>query len=112
MRDRLVLADGPVEDDALLGVLHRTAERRTADADRLDARHHTLRIKGVQNVIEAAADLADHVVLRDLEAVDEDLVAVDGGAAELLDLLHGDLRAVELGEEQREVLERLLRIAL
>jgi hypothetical protein len=37
MRDRLVLADGTIEDDALLGVVDRAVERGAPDTDRLDA---------------------------------------------------------------------------
>src|SRR3989442_2038818 len=37
--------------------------------------------------------------------------SVDRGAPELLDLAHGDLRPVELGEEERHPTERLRRVA-
>ena len=106
MRDGLVLPDGPVEDDALLGVLDRALEGGPPDAHGLDADHDTLGIEGVDQVIEAVAHRADHVGLGHLEVVDEDLVGVHGGAAELLDQAHRDGLAVELGEEERHALER------
>src|SRR5512138_1916551 len=112
MRDRLILPDRPVEHDALLGVVDGTVERGPTDADRLDAREHALGVERVEDVIEAAADLTHDVFFGNLQAVDEDLVAVHGGPAELLDLLHGDPAAVELGEEQREVPQRSGGIAL
>jgi hypothetical protein len=45
MSDRLVLADRPVEDDALLGVLDAALERGPPDADRLDAGKDALRVR-------------------------------------------------------------------
>src|SRR5262249_18101172 len=110
--DRLILADRPIEDDTLLGVLHGAVEGGAPDPDRLDAGEHALGIERVQDVIEPAAHLADHVVFGNLQAVDEDLVAVHGRAPELFDLLHGDPLAIELSEEEGEVAEGLLRIAL
>src|SRR5262245_6539719 len=107
MRDRLILADRPVEDHALLRVLHAALERRPADADGLDPGEHALGIERVEQMIEAASDLTDDVRRRDLEAVDEDLVGVDRRAAELLDLAHRDLRAIERGEKERQPRERL-----
>src|SRR5436190_11055720 len=92
MRDRLVLPDRSVEDHALLRVLHGALERGAADADGLDGRHDALGIERVEQVIEALPHFTDHVRLGDLQPIDEDLVGVDGGATELLDLAHGDLR--------------------
>src|SRR5262245_6862789 len=111
MSDRLVLADRPVEDDALLGVLHGAIERGPPDADRLDPSEDALGVHRVEEMVEAPAHLADHVRLGDLEAVDEDLVGVDGRAPELLDLADRDPAAVELREKARQARERLGRVA-
>src|SRR5882724_2225339 len=111
MGDRLVLADRPVEDDALLRVLHGPIERGASDADRLDAGEDALGVQRVEQMVEAPAHLADDVRLGNLEAVDEDLVGVDGRPAELLDLADGDPGAVELREEERHARERLRRVA-
>src|SRR6058998_2367172 len=111
VRDRLILADRPVEDHALLRVLHGAVERRPADADRLDPGEDALGVERVEEVVEAPAHLADDVRGRDLEAVDEDLVRVDRRPAELLDLAHRDLRAVEFREEERHPLEGPGRLA-
>src|SRR5437870_2708878 len=77
-------------------------EPGAADPDRLDAGEDALGVERVEEMVEAAADLADDVRRRNLQPVDEDLVGVDGRAAELLDLAHGDLRAIERREEQRQ----------
>ena len=107
MRNRLVLPDRAVEDDAVLRVLRGALERRAADAHGLDRGEHALGIQRVEQVVEALPHLADHVVRRDLEPVDEDLVGVDGRTPELLDLTDRDLRAIERREEQREAAEGL-----
>ena len=107
MRDRLVLPDRPVEDHALLRVLHGALERGTADADGLDGRHDALGIERVEQVVEALPHFADHIARGNLQPIDEDLVRVDGGATELLDLAHGDLRPIERREEEREAAEGL-----
>src|SRR5262249_17666540 len=75
-RDRLVLADRPVEHDTLLRVLHTALERRAPDPDRLDPGEDALWVERVQQMVEAAAHLAHDVGRRDLEPVDEDLVGV------------------------------------
>src|SRR4029434_2464146 len=111
MGDRLVLADRPVEDDALLRVLHGAIERGASDADRLDTGEDALGVQRVEQMVEAPAHLTDHVRLGDLEAVDEDLVGVDRRAPELLDLADGDPGAVELREEERHARERRGRVA-
>src|SRR5262249_57811176 len=86
--DRLVLADRPVEHDALLRVVHTALERRAPDPDRLDPGEDALWVERVQQMVEAAAHLAHDVGRRDLEPVDEDLVGVDRRPSELLDLAH------------------------
>ncbi len=112
MGDRLILADGAVEDHALLGVLGGALEGRAPDSHRLDAHHDALGIEGVDEVVEAVAHRAHHVRLGHLEVVDEDLVRVHGGPPELLDLAHRDGLAVELGEEERHALEGLGGVAV
>src|SRR5215468_4285245 len=112
MRDRLVLADGAVEHHAFLGVGDGAIERGAADADGLDADHDALRVERVEQVVEALADRADHVLLGDLEVLDDDLVGVDGGPPQLGDLAHADRAAVEIREEERHAPERLRGVAV
>ena len=70
-------------------------------------------IQAVQQVIESLAFLADPVLLRDEEVLDEDRVRVHGGATHLRNATHLDLLSIELREEDghavgglRAVLER------
>ena len=90
MRDGLVLADRAVEHDPVLGVLDGDVQRGAADADLLHGDDDALRVEAVEQVVEALADLADDLVVADLEIVDEQLVGVERRAAELLDLPDGD----------------------
>src|SRR5438093_2625226 len=55
VRDRLVLADRAIEDDALLRVLHAACEGRTADRDRLDSGEGAVRAQPNQEAVEATA---------------------------------------------------------
>ena len=64
MLDRLVLADRPAEDDAILGVLRCPLDGGAAEADRLGGNQNALRIHAVQDVVEALAFLADAVLDR------------------------------------------------
>src|SRR5262249_18107442 len=59
----LVLADGASEDHAIAGVASGDAERRATDAHRLDGRYDSLRVETVDKVVEAPADLTDHVLV-------------------------------------------------
>jgi hypothetical protein len=61
MLDALVLADRPVEDDALARVLGGAAQRVLADRDRLRGDQQPLRVQAVQDVREALAFLADAI---------------------------------------------------
>src|SRR5262249_3883537 len=111
MSDRLVLSDGSAEDDALPGVLRGALERSPTDPDRFDRGQYALGVQGVEQVIEATPDPADHIVDGNLQAIDEELVRVHGTTAHLFDLAHGDGRPVEGREEQREPGEGLVGIA-
>src|SRR5258708_11784649 len=106
MLDRLVLADRPAEHDALLGILRGLGEGAAPDADRLGGDQDALGVEPMQQVVEALAFLADAVLERHLQAVDEDLVGVDRLAPHLIDLAHLDLGAVEVGVEQRQSVGR------
>src|SRR5437773_583074 len=72
MRDRLVLADRPVEDDTVLGVLNGALERGPPDPDGLDAGEDALGVERVQEMVEPAPLVADDVLGRHRERVDED----------------------------------------
>ena len=105
--DRLVLADRPAENDALLGVLRGPGQCCLADADCLRGDQHALGIQPVQQVVETLALFADAILERHLQAIDEHLVGVDRLATHLLDLADLDLRAVEVRVEQRQAVGRL-----
>ena len=102
MLDRLVLADRPVEHDALLGVARGLAQRRAAEADRLRPDQDALGVHAVQDVFEAPALLADAIGDRHRQRVDEQLVGIDRAAAHLGDFAHVDVAAVEVGVEQAQ----------
>ena len=69
--DALVHPDRPVEDHAVVGVLHRLVERHPANAERLGGDQHPLRVQAVQDVLKSLAFLTDSVLNRHLEIVDE-----------------------------------------
>ena len=76
---------GPAEHDALLGVARGARERGPADADGLGGDQDALRVHAVQDVLEALALLADAILQRHRQAVEEQLVGVDRLAAHLVD---------------------------
>ena len=108
--DALVLADRPAEDDALAGIARGAGERDAAEPDRLGGDQDALRVHPVQDVLEALAFLADAVLERHLEPVDEQHVRIDRVAAHLGDLAHLDGAAVEVGVEQGHALRRPRRL--
>ena len=63
-----------------------------------------LGIHAVQDIFEAAAFLAEAVLDRDLEILEEQFVGIDGLAAHLLDLVHRNPLAIEIGVEQAQAL--------
>src|SRR5438477_650085 len=71
MLDRLVLADGTVEDDAILRVLRRAPQRHLAKTDSFGRNEDALRVHAMQDVLEAATLFADAVLDRDFQAVEE-----------------------------------------
>ncbi len=110
MLHALVHADGPSEDDALLGVGRRALQRRAAEAHGLRRDQDALGVEAVQEAGEALAFGSDALVLAHAQILDEEHVRVDGGAAHLVDLadLHG--RPVERRVEERESGERRRRV--
>ena len=62
--DSLVLADGPAEHDALLGVARRASQCGAADANGFGGDQDALRVHAVQDVLEALAFFADAVLQR------------------------------------------------
>ena len=85
VRDGLVLADRAIEDDAVLGVLHRQVQRPAAEADGGLRHGDPLGVETVEQAAEALALLADDLVLEDFEVLEDHLVGVDGIAHDLVD---------------------------
>ena len=106
MLDALVLADRPVEHDALARVFCRPAQRILANPDRFDRNQDALGIEAVQDVGKALALLADPVGLRNEQAVDEDGIGIDRLAAHLRNAMNIDLGPVEVGVEDRDAVGR------
>ncbi len=104
MLDRLVLPDRAVEHHALFCIVGRLAQRGAAEADRLGADQDALRIHAVQDVFEALALLADPVLHRHRQVVDEELVGIDGAAPHLRDFARVDVLAVEVRVEKTQAL--------
>ena len=75
-------------------------ERGAAEPDRFGGDQDALGIHAVQDVFEAAAFLADAVVGRHVQSVDEDLIGIDRVAPHLVDHAHLDMAAIERGVEQ------------
>ena len=71
MLDALILSDRAIEHDAVARIFGGAAKRILADAHRFGADQDTLRIEAVQDVGEALALLADPVLIRDEQTVDE-----------------------------------------
>jgi hypothetical protein len=110
MLDRLVLADRTIEHDAAFRIIRGTRQRHLAEPDRFGGDQDALRVHAVQDVFEAAALLAKTVFHRDLKILEEQFIGVDGLAAHLLDLVHGDARSIEIGIEQAEAAGRVLHL--
>ena len=64
----------------------------------------------MQDVFEAAAFLAEAILERNFEILDEQFVGIDRLAAHLLDLVHGDALAIEIGIEQAQAVGRALHL--
>ena len=110
MLDCLVHADRTVEDVAALRIGRRLRERHLAQPYRFRCDQDALRIHAVQDIFEAAAFFAQAILDRNLEILEEQLVGIDGLAAHLLDLVHGDPLAIEIGVEQAQALRRRLHL--
>ena len=114
-RDRelhaLVLADRPAEHDALLGVVGGAADEELGIAQALRGDQDALGVHAVDDVAEALALLADQVLGRHLQVVEEHLagVVVDHGV-DLLDLDALALGLAQVDEEHREPLGALLHL--
>ncbi len=104
--DRLILAYWPVEHDAPLGVGRRAVQRQLAEPDGFGGNQDALGIHAMQDVFETAALLADAILKRNFEILEEQLVGIDRLAAHFLDLVHGDTRAIEVRVEQAEPVGR------
>ena len=102
MLDALVLTDRPIEHDALARVARRARERVLPDPDRFESDQRALRVQAVQQIAKTLAFLADAILERHRQAVDEDLVRVDRLAPHLVDHPHVAVRTVQVGVEQRQ----------
>jgi hypothetical protein len=71
MPDRLVLPDRPPANDAFLGIVGRALERRLAGTKRGSGDVDALRVQAVQQTLKPLPLLADAIVDRDFEPVDE-----------------------------------------
>ena len=94
----------------LLGVCGGARQRHLAEPDRFGRDQDAFRIHAVQDVFEAAAFLAEAIFHRNFEILDEQFVGIDGLAAHLLDLVHRDAAAIEIGVEQAQAVGRALHL--
>ena len=81
------------------------------DTDALQPHDDALGVQPIDEVLKALAHLTHDLVVADLEVLDEQLVGVDRRAAQLLDLADRDPVAVQVGEEERHPVQRLLVVA-
>ena len=93
---------GAPEHHALLRVFRRALQGDEAEPHRLRRDQDPFGVQPVQDVFEAAPLLADAVLERHFQPVEEELVRIDRLAAHLLDLAHLDARAIEIRVEQAE----------
>ncbi|MNJ45829.1 hypothetical protein D3C77_409410 [compost metagenome] len=108
MLDALVQADRAVEHFALQRIVRRPGQRGAAQAHGFAGHQNALGVHAVEDVLEALALLANAVGHRYPQAIDEHLVGVDGLAAHLVDLMHVDAAAVEVGVEQAQAIALVL----
>src|ERR1700733_3061476 len=108
MLDSLVLADRPIENDALAGVFRRAPQRILTDSDRLDTDQNTLGIEAVEDVAESLALFADPVRFRNEQPVDEDGVGIDRFAAHLRYAADLDLGTIQVGVKNSDTVGRTL----
>jgi hypothetical protein len=104
--DRLILADGALENHAIAGVFTGESEGPAPDPDRLGGDQAALRVQAVEKIAKPPALVADPVAHGHPQAVVEDHVRVDRVAAHLRDLADLDMGRIQLGEEQRQALGR------
>lgn len=73
----LILANRPAKDDTFVGVVRRTAKRVAPDAHRLGGDQHPFGIQPVQDLAETLTFLADQILGRNRQPVDEQFVRID-----------------------------------
>src|SRR6185312_7870206 len=110
MLDCLVLADRTIEDDARPGIATGARQREVAKANSFRGNQDALRIHAVQDVFETATLFAKTILDRYLEILEEQFVGIDRLAAHLLDLVHRDAAAIEIGVEQAQSVGRTLHL--
>ena len=103
--DELEAGDRDAELLALGRVGDRGVDAAVADPDAAGGDPVAARVERAHRDLEAVADLAEHRVVADLDAVERDLGGVGGAQAELaVDLLRGVALAVGRDEEAGEAL--------
>jgi hypothetical protein len=99
--DALVLADGPVEDHAVVRIGDGLADRGASDADGLRGNEDAFGVEAIEQVAEALALLPHPVGDRDGQVVVAHLARHDGVAPDLWDRPDVDLRPLKVREQQR-----------
>src|SRR3954465_12864361 len=107
MLDSLVLADGPIKNDAFPCIIGRSLKCCCAETHRLGGDQNPLRIEAVQDVLESVTFFADTICDRYFQVVDKDLVRVNCFASHLRDLMRSNKGAVEIRIKQAETLRWL-----
>mmetsp|Transcript_14879 Transcript_14879/g.50071 ORF Transcript_14879/g.50071 Transcript_14879/m.50071 type:complete len:283 (+) Transcript_14879:167-1015(+) len=103
--DRLVLGDGRVERLARLRVMRRRLERRARDAERLRRDANPPTVERRHGDLESGAERAEHRVLWDAAALEDEVARAGGSDAELVFLLaEGKAGRARLDEEGGEAL--------
>ena len=87
--DELELADRLAELLALVDVGHHHVEAGLHDAERPRRQHRPLVVEARHQHVDAASDLAEHVLLGDLALLEDQLAGIRAAHAELVELLGG-----------------------
>src|SRR5262245_23093062 len=108
MLNSLVLPDRTAEYHTIARITGGLAQGGAAKADGLRRDQNALRIHAVQNVFEAPALLANPILDRHRQRLDEQLIGVDGAAAHLGDFTHVDMIAIKRRVEEAQSFRFLL----
>ena len=108
MSDGLVHADGATKDLALLGIVDGLVQGLATDPDGFGGEDNPLGVESIEQAVETLAHFADHIGFLDGKVVDEEFVGVDRVAPAFIDRADLDVVRIEIGQEERHSLERLL----